>query len=54
MTLVLIPILVMLVGLCMYVFMSNTKAQEIGRIMFFCGLLVVLWNAPHTGSIVIR
>jgi len=54
MTIILMPLVVCIVGLLMYVFMSNPKAQELGRIMFFCGLLVVLWNAPHTGSIVVR
>lgn len=49
----LIPILVCIVGLLMYILLSNPKAQELGRIMFFCGLLVVLWTAPH-GSVVIR
>jgi Na+/phosphate symporter len=54
MTLVLFPILICAIGLVMYPLMSNPKAQELGRIMFFCGLLVVLLNAPQTGSIVIR
>jgi Na+/phosphate symporter len=54
MTIVLFPILVCLIGLAMYVFMSNPKAQELGRIMFFCGLLVVLLHAPQTGSVIIR
>jgi Na+/phosphate symporter len=54
MTIVIFPILICLIGLAMYVLLSNPKAQEIGRIMFFCGLLVMLWNAPNTGSIVIK
>lgn len=53
MTLVIFPILMCLIGLVMYLLMSNPKAQEIGRIMFFCGLLVVLWHAPQ-GSVTIR
>lgn len=53
MTLVLIPILVCLIGLVMWLLMSNPKAQEIGRLMFFAGLLVVLMHAPQ-GSVTIR
>jgi Na+/phosphate symporter len=53
MTLVLIPIVVCVLGLVLYLLASNPKAQEVGRLMFFCGLLVVLFAAPH-GQVVIR
>jgi Na+/phosphate symporter len=36
--------LVCLVGLLMYVLASNPKLQELGRLMFFAGLLVLLLN----------
>lgn len=53
MTLVLLPILVCVLGLLMYVLASNGKVQELGRIMFFCGLFVTLLLAPH-GSLSVR
>jgi Na+/phosphate symporter len=31
-----------IIGVFMYVLATNPKAQEVGRIMFFCGLLAVL------------
>ncbi len=43
-----IALLVALVGLLMYVLASNTKLVEIGRIMFWTGLLAFLLNGvPH-------
>jgi hypothetical protein len=36
------PLLVAVVGLLMYVLASNPKVQEIGRIMFWTGLLAFL------------
>lgn len=43
-----IPLVVALVGLLMYVIpQSNTKVTEIGRILFFCGVLVTLWLAGN-------
>lgn len=33
-------LLVAVIGLLFYGFSTNAKVQEIGRIMFFCGLLV--------------
>lgn len=58
MTLVLLPILVCLVGLVLYLAAGrgerpNEAVKEIGRIMFFCGLLATLMLAPH-GSLSIR
>lgn len=45
MIIVIFPLLICIVGLLMYVLASNPKVQEIGRIMFFTGLLVALWHA---------
>lgn len=39
---ILLPLLIAVIGLFMYVLASNPKLQEIGRIMFFCGLLAFL------------
>jgi len=33
-----IPVLIMIAGLLLYILCSNSKAQELGRIMFFVGL----------------
>lgn len=49
MTIVLVLALaVCLVGLAMYVFLNNSTWREVGRLMFFAGLLVFLMQAPHT------
>jgi len=37
-----IAAVVALVGLVVYVLASNAKAQEIGRILFFAGVLALL------------
>lgn len=39
---VLLPLLVAVVGVLMYALATNPKVQEMGRIAFFCGLLVFL------------
>jgi len=44
----LLPALVALVGLVVYVLASNGKAQEIGRLMFACGLLVTMFVVART------
>lgn len=44
MMILILPLLVCIIGLLMYVLASNPKVQELGRIMFFCGLLVCLWQ----------
>lgn len=44
-----LALLVCLIGLLVYVLATNTKAVEIGRICFFCGLLVLLLaHGQHT------
>ncbi len=35
------PILIAFVGVLLYFISANGKVQEVGRIMFFCGLLVL-------------
>lgn len=35
---ILYPLVVAILGLLVYLLAANPKAQEIGRIMFFCGL----------------
>ena len=39
------PILVLLVGLVLFLWWRGRKegVAEVGRIMFFCGMLVVTW-----------
>ncbi len=38
-----IPIVVAVIGMCMYILASNGKVQELGRILFFCGAFVTVW-----------
>lgn len=43
-----LTLLVALIGILMYALCTNPKLQEIGRIMFFCGLLAfLLGGAPR-------
>jgi Na+/phosphate symporter len=42
------PLLLVLIGLVIYVLSSNGKAAEIGRITFFCGLLVTVLTLART------
>ncbi len=35
------PIIILIVGVLLYFISANGKVQEVGRIMFFCGLLVL-------------
>lgn len=39
---IVLPLLFALVGLLMYALSANGKLVEVGRIMFFCGLLAFL------------
>jgi len=39
---ILLPLLVALVGVLMYALCANPKLAEVGRIMFFAGLLAFL------------
>jgi hypothetical protein len=46
--LIALPLLVCLIGLVMFIIADNppghSNVKEIGRIMFFCGLLVLLFK----------
>lgn len=37
-----LAVAVMVIGLCLFVFTTGDRSKEIGRLMFFAGLLVVL------------
>jgi hypothetical protein len=39
---ILLPLLIALIGLLMFALCANPKLAEIGKIMFFCGLLAFL------------
>lgn len=46
--LIVLPLLVAVIGLLMYVLASNPKVVEVGRIMFWTGLLAfLLGGAGH-------
>ncbi len=51
MAIAIFPMLLMIFGLLLYAISNNGKACEIGRIAYFCGLLVL---AFHFGSHVIH
>ena len=42
---ILLPLLVAVVGVLIYALSGNSKVQELGRIAYFCGLLVFLMTA---------
>ncbi len=45
-------LLVAVIGVLMYALAANGKLQEIGRLMFACGLLVFLFQGvPHIVSL---
>lgn len=39
-----LPLVVALIGLVLYALASNPKVAEIGRIVFFCGMLTLTWT----------
>lgn len=39
-----IPLLACIVGLLVYVLAANAKVVEVGRALFWCGLLVTLFT----------
>jgi Na+/phosphate symporter len=44
-----IPLLAAIIGVLLYALSSNDKIREMGRIAFFCGLLVTLMQLQgHT------
>jgi len=40
----LVPLFVAIVGLLMWCLAANAKVAEIGKIMFFCGLLALMFS----------
>ena len=44
MALAFVPLVVALVGLVLYLVAGNGKVAEIGRVLFFCGALVVVMH----------
>lgn len=46
-----IPALFAVAGALMYALSANPKMNELGRIMFFCGLLVTLLAFGHSGAV---
>jgi hypothetical protein len=48
---ILVPLLAAVLGLLLYVLASNPKLQEIGRLTYFAGILVTLFEvAPRMVS----
>ncbi len=41
MAIAIFPVILLMIGVLMYFLSSNPKVQEVGRIMFACGLLVL-------------
>lgn len=41
------PLLIAIVGLLMWALAANSKVAEAGRIMFFCGVLVLTMTLAH-------
>ena len=42
-----IPLLVAIIGLLLYILASNAKVSEIGRLMFACGLLALMFASAR-------
>lgn len=47
MLIAIVPLLIAIVGLLIYVLSANTKMQEVGRALMWCGFLVTLFVAAH-------
>lgn len=41
MAIAIFPIIIAVIGILLYFISANGKVQEVGRLMFFCGLLVL-------------
>lgn len=48
MVIAIFPFLIMLAGLLTWVFASNSKLAEAGKIAFFCGLFVITHSLANT------
>jgi Na+/phosphate symporter len=49
-----LSIVVLVLGVLLYFYVVNPKAQECGRIMFFAGLLTFLLNVSKVAELVIH
>jgi Na+/phosphate symporter len=47
-----LSLLIAIIGVLMYGFVTNPKLQEVGRIMFWVGLLVFLWHFAGPAHII--
>ncbi len=47
MMIALVPLFVAIVGLLMWLLAANAKVAEIGKIMFFCGLMALMFSTAH-------
>lgn len=45
---ILVPLVVLVVGALVYALAANGKLSEMGRIAFFCGLFVLVWELART------
>ncbi len=43
----LVPLFVAIVGLLMFILASNPKVSEIGKMMFFCGLMALMFSSAR-------
>lgn len=50
---IVLPLLFALIGLLMYFLASNGKVAEIGRMMFFAGLLAFLLRADQISTLTV-
>jgi hypothetical protein len=46
-----VPAAFAFVGVLLYALSASPKLAEIGRILFFCGLLVALWFLHGEGAV---
>lgn len=44
----LFPLAIAIIGMLIYALAANPKVSEIGRLMFFCGLLVLAFALAKT------
>ncbi len=42
-----VPLLVAIIGLLLYLLASNAKVAEVGRLMFACGLLALMFASAR-------
>lgn len=47
MAIAIFPVIIAVIGILLYFVSANGKVQEVGKIMFFCGLLVLTFVLAH-------